>query len=939
MVLGRWFKKDAPLEARAPEQRLRAIAAGPDAQTPADDWQMQLKGVVERDEDAKVRAAALAALSAPQPLSELLQSDASRPAAAQRCATLLLDGFDHDAWYADPAVLDACVNLVTEQQLPRFLPHLSDAEHIALLAVRLKTEARTTLLAHPALTTEQGLQVLEKCSRNRDKTCNRHARDQLDTLRTLQRTYQDSERRLAEIDESTRRAFSEYQATPDDPMLVQKLEKLREMRSAIAETAQTAAQTLQAANIALTPLAAQPLSDAELEQLINAQRANTAAAEALNACHTTLLEVHDTLHSQPFTAELLAAATTAHAAWDNAAQDAEPNIAQREQQVARVAELQRVQQAAARLQQPPWQTGPDPVDPDLIGPDLAGPDVAGPEATLKQLAANQRAMHKWRKTWRERLNDVNWPGSVTAPPQISAVQTALEQVDAHLHELDERITRTRKTVREALDSALNEVAQAIEAGHSQQAIQTIKAARNHYRELSTLGPNADIEQRLQALSAQLGELQDWQQFATDPKRDTLLAEIETLAGEPLEPVAQAQRVKALRNEWRALGPPTSRAERAQQARFDELAQTAFAPSKAHFATQAQIRAENLAQRVQLCDQLQDYLQSTDFGSADMSAAEQIMRTAREEWRRFHPCDRKDLKPVEARFEALQAELHTQVKTGWEKHVTAREQLIGAAQALLDEEDIQLAIDGAKQLQLDWRATGSVPRALDQKLWRQFRQACDAIFARREQAHQARQAEHDARLGEIATAIETFEQAVARARSAADASRTEYKALDSGVAELLPGTRVPDALFARLREARSTYQHLIGEAQQQQRAADLQQWCDWDKQVSEREATAGGGNLDLEAPHPVFQDRIDGRADTADWQRLALQAEIAADLPSPESDQGARMALQIEFMNAGIRDLTLTDPFELAREWCASGPKSPAEDALRERLFTALAARL
>ena len=79
--------------------------------------------------------------------------------------------------------------------------------------------------------------------------------------------------------------------------------------------------------------------------------------------------------------------------------------------------------------------------------------------------------------------------------------------------------------------------------------------------------------------------------------------------------------------------------------FDALAERAFEPCKAYFADQAAQRAENLSKRQALCQQLQDYLENTDWQTADMQAAEAISRTARAEWRKHHPCDRKALKPV------------------------------------------------------------------------------------------------------------------------------------------------------------------------------------------------------------------------------------------------------------------------------------------------------
>ncbi|MEC8809388.1 MAG: hypothetical protein VXX21_10030, partial [Pseudomonadota bacterium] len=120
----------------------------------------------------------------------------------------------------------------------------------------------------------------------------------------------------------------------------------------------------------------------------------------------------------------------------------------------------------------------------------------------------------------------------------------------------------------------------------------------------------------------------------------------------------------------------------------------------------------------------------------------------------------------------------------------------------------------------------------------------------------------------------------------------------------------------------------------QQAQRLEQWQNWDIQVSEAEQT----NSAIEAPHAVFSQRCTGQPQTEDLHWLTLEAEIAADLPSPEADQQQRMALQIELINQGLSNMRLVDSQQLIERWCASGPKSSADEPLRVRFFTALAQR-
>ena len=87
------------------------------------------------------------------------------------------------------------------------------------------------------------------------------------------------------------------------------------------------------------------------------------------------------------------------------------------------------------------------------------------------------------------------------------------------------------------------------------------------------------------------------------------------------------------------------------------------------------------------------------------------------------------------------------------------------------------------------------------------------------------------------------------------------------------------------------------------------------------------------------ERINGISANEDLERLTLEAEIAANLPSPAKDQALRMTLQVELMNAGRRNMHLVDNQEFIERWCATGGKLKKHNALRKRFFKALEQRL
>src|SRR5690606_41288201 len=100
----------------------------------------------------------------------------------------------------------------------------------------------------------------------------------------------------------------------------------------------------------------------------------------------------------------------------------------------------------------------------------------------------------------------------------------------------------------------------------------------------------------------------------------------------------------------------------------------------------------------------------------------------------------------------------------QRNTTAAQQqtLIVRAQQRLEQEDIRAAIEEVTQLQARWQQVGIMLRPIDQKRWREFRAACDPIFARKQQQN----AEFKEELGANLTAAE---QLISRVRELSELS--------------------------------------------------------------------------------------------------------------------------------------------------------------------------
>ena len=324
----------------------------------------------------------------------------------------------------------------------------------------------------------------------------------------------------------------------------------------------------------------------------------------------------------------------------------------------------------------------------------------------------------------------------------------------------------------------------------------------------------------------------------------------------------------------------------------------------------------------------------------MQAAESILRTARDTWREHHPCERKALRPVEAKFEKLQNDLYGHIKMGWDKNVAAKKAIIEAAQALV-EAPLEEQIQAAKQLQQQWQHIGPTQRGINQRLWKEFRQQCDQIFARRDADNQAQKHQQTQFDASLISAVEELEQMVATAQDTGtlvDNRELQKRDLSTALAKVdaaAQNSHMQQNLRKRITAAQSEFEKLLGTQKTAQAKAKFQLWLHSDQVISQWEQSDTSAQPTIETPDSVFAARLAGTAEPEDWLKLTLTAEVAAGCPSPTEDQPARMALQVELMNAGVREFSAADKKQLLQRWCGAGPKNVTADQLRERFFAAL----
>ena len=359
--------------------------------------------------------------------------------------------------------------------------------------------------------------------------------------------------------------------------------------------------------------------------------------------------------------------------------------------------------------------------------ELLARDIADPEhPRFESFESAMRELRRQRDDVERLLGRFAWPDDV---PELEEI-AALKQRQRDLAKAAELSETHADAILDQVNGVIAELRQSIEDGAVHDAVEHDRRLRDLLKGL----PRAKAQpfsSDLAELGARVRELREWRTYAQAPQRESLCQQIEELAANPLEPHDQMRTVKSLRDQWNQLGPADTRRDRDLRRRFDRAAEQAFEPCRTYFKEQAERRAFNLEQRQAIVAALEGFLESNDWDNADWRGVERILRQARNEWREYHPVDRKAGRQLTNRFEELASAIHALLKQEWDRNIEKKEAIVADAIAIRESGDrVTDQAESMKALQRRWKGVGPLPRRADQRLWKQFREQCDQVFEAR-----------------------------------------------------------------------------------------------------------------------------------------------------------------------------------------------------------------
>lgn len=271
-------------------------------------------------------------------------------------------------------------------------------------------------------------------------------------------------------------------------------------------------------------------------------------------------------------------------------------------------------------------------------------------------------------------------------------------------------------------------------------------------------PNAALGRRVTALHAGLSRLRDWQRWSGRQGREQLLAEAQVLeraAAGNVAIKAHAEAIDKLRSRWKELDKLGAPASQGLWHMFDDALKDAHAPVAAHLEKLKAAREQNLAARNRVIDALAQAA-AKELPAAGWRAIARALEDANVAWRKLGPVEHTVPRKAQhgeqgviARHAAARQALEAPLKEAWRQAIGQREKLVAAAKELAGS-GRRDTIDKVRALQAQWQAHAkalALPRRDENALWSAFKAATDAVFAERDTARGAKEAQFKARLKE------------------------------------------------------------------------------------------------------------------------------------------------------------------------------------------------
>lgn len=293
-------------------------------------------------------------------------------------------------------------------------------------------------------------------------------------------------------------------------------------------------------------------------------------------------------------------------------------------------------------------------------------------------------------------------------------------------------------------------------------------------------------------------------FRKNLEAKTLLCEQAEKLAEEKDVVAAINRLQALHQDWKEIGPVAKELREEIWNRFKEASTVVRKRHQEFFEARKAQEEENLQKKSELCEQVEAISIDGLKTFADWDAKTKEIIDLQATWKTIGFAPQKMNTQIFERFRvacdkffAEKASYFKSVKEELNENLQKKKELVEKAEALKDSTEWKKTSDALIDLQKQWKSIGAVPRKVSEDLWKRFVGACDHFFEAKSAATAEERGEQQENLKKKQ---EIIEQLKALVENVAEASAQKVRELQAAWNEIgFVPIREKDKLYKQYHE--------------------------------------------------------------------------------------------------------------------------------------------
>ena len=277
---------------------------------------------------------------------------------------------------------------------------------------------------------------------------------------------------------------------------------------------------------------------------------------------------------------------------------------------------------------------------------------------------------------------------------------------------------------------LEEAEKLFSDGAIKNAQKKVRDVLKQSRSLSKI-PNK-LRHKINAATSKSRYFDEISSFAANPKRDSLIDEINTLINNPLDnPKKHAHVIHDIQAQWQLLDISSKPASKQQWLKFNELTNKAWEPCKDYFEEIKEIKLNNAKEREILINEINEYVNANEKKWRNAKDLIIYLQKIFQRWQKFTPVLDDDFILLKNKFFEAKKPINDEIKKQENINAKAKELLIEKV-AQINNEDSQICINEFKKLKDEWVKIGIAGKKTDKILWDKFNKNADRFFEEKKQ---------------------------------------------------------------------------------------------------------------------------------------------------------------------------------------------------------------